>query len=186
MSFVIIWVEWPRNITWKRSQFANWQNLYEVYGRKDMDALYQLMRLLLSLKSYSKLIKNIVKVKDVVYSKQFGHKKKRLTVHLLNHQEEVLGCRVKAMKIPPPKSLLRQPSWIFRAKINNNLMKLWSIREHHQFLWTASFHLTLGKMNGSKIMDVNYSISHQRCSSLSIDFHSLFSFHKEWNESSKN
>ena len=77
MSFVIIWVEWPRNITWKISQFANWENLYEVYGRKDMDALYQLMRLLLSSKSYSKLMKNIVKVKDVVYSKQFGHKKKK-------------------------------------------------------------------------------------------------------------
>ena len=49
---------------------------------------------------------------------------KRLTNHLLNHQEEVLGCRVKAMKISPPKSLLPQPSWILKAKINNNLMKL--------------------------------------------------------------
>ena len=77
MSFVIFESRGQGTSREKRSQFANWQNLYEVYGRKDMgDTLYQLMRLLLCSKSYSKLIKNIVKVKDVVYSKQFGHRKK--------------------------------------------------------------------------------------------------------------
>ena len=103
-------------------------DLCGLYGRKEMDARYQLMRSLLSSKSSSKFTKNIGKVKDVVLS-NLVTRKKRPTIHLVNHQGEVSGYWIKVRKIPLLKFFLPHPSWIFRAQINNNLMKLSRIRE---------------------------------------------------------